>query len=59
VIGLLQATEVLKLVLGIGQPLIGKLLLFDSLSATLQTIRLNKRPDCPVCGQYESIAKDY
>jgi len=59
VIGLLQATEVLKLILGIGQPLIGKLLLFDSLTATLQTIRLNKRPDCLVCGRYESHAKDY
>lgn len=59
VIGLLQATEVLKLILGIGQPLIGKLLLFDSLSATLQTIRLNKRPDCPVCGQSDSQMKDH
>jgi len=58
VIGLLQATEVLKLILGIGEPLIGKLLLFDSLSATLQTIRLNKRPDCPVCGQLDSHTKD-
>lgn len=49
VIGMLQATEVLKLILGIGEPLIGKLLLYDSLSATQQIIRLSKRPDCPVC----------
>ncbi len=58
VIGILQATEVLKLILGIGEPLIGRLLLFDSLSATFQTIRLNKRPDCPVCGQIESHKKE-
>ena len=58
VIGLLQATEVLKLILGIGEPLIGRLLLFDSLSASLQTIHLNKRPDCPVCGQLDSHTKD-
>jgi len=58
VIGMLQATEVLKLILGIGEPLIGKLLLFDSLSATLQTIRLNKRPDCPVCSYIDSDIKD-
>lgn len=49
-IGLLQATEVLKLILGIGEPLIGKLLLLDVLSATQQVIQLLKRADCPVCG---------
>jgi molybdopterin/thiamine biosynthesis adenylyltransferase len=54
VIGMLQATEVLKLVLGIGDPLIGRLLLYDSLSAGMQEIHLKKRPDCPVCGKYIS-----
>lgn len=49
VIGMLQATEVLKLILGVGEPLIGKLLLYDSLTTTTQTIRLNKQADCPVC----------
>ena len=49
VIGMLQATEVLKLILGVGEPLIGKLLVYDSLTTTTQMIRLNKRADCPVC----------
>lgn len=52
VIGMLQATETLKLLLGIGEPLIGKLALYDGLTARLQQIRLSKRPDCPVCGKY-------
>ncbi len=55
VIGMLQATEVLKLVLEIGEPLIGKLMLYDSLSAGLQQIRLSKRPDCPICGKYSTL----
>ncbi len=50
VIGLLQATEVIKLVLGMGDCLIGKLLLFDALSASFSKINLKKRHDCPVCG---------
>lgn len=51
-IGMMQATEVLKLLLGIGEPLIGKLMLFDALSVKLQQVRLSKRADCPVCGKY-------
>lgn len=54
VIGMLQATEALKLLLGIGEPLIGKLMLYDGLTARLQQIRLSKRPDCPVCGSYHT-----
>lgn len=55
-IGMLQATEVLKLLLEIGEPLIGILMLYDSLSVRLQQIRLSKRPDCPVCGKYFTSA---
>jgi adenylyltransferase/sulfurtransferase len=51
-IGMLQATEVLKLLLGVGEPLIGKLMLYDSLSVSLLQIHLFKRRDCPVCGKY-------
>jgi adenylyltransferase/sulfurtransferase len=51
---MLQATEALKLLLGIGEPLIGKLMLYDGLTARLQQIRLSKRPDCPVCGSYHA-----
>ncbi len=50
VIGMLQATEVIKLVLGMGDCLIGKLLLFDALSTSFTSINLKKRQDCPVCG---------
>jgi adenylyltransferase/sulfurtransferase len=50
VIGILQATEVIKLVLGLGDSLIGILLLFDALSASFSKINLKKRHDCPVCG---------
>src|SRR4249919_3992980 len=48
-IGLLQATEALKLVLGIGQPLAGRLLHFDALSLRFRETRLGPDPDCPVC----------
>lgn len=51
-IGMLQATEVLKLLLGVGEPLIGKLMLYDSLSVSLRQIHLIKRRDCPVCSKY-------
>ena len=50
IIGLLQANEVLKLVLGLGTPLIGELVLFNALTTSLTHIHLRKRIDCPVCG---------
>jgi molybdopterin/thiamine biosynthesis adenylyltransferase len=48
--GLLQANEVIKLVLGIGDPLVGRLLLFDALSTSFMELKLRQDPDCPVCG---------
>lgn len=51
VIGLLQSTEAVKLLTGVGEPLIGKLVLYDALSVSFRTIRLEKNPACPVCGQ--------
>ena len=50
VIATLQVTEAVKCVLGIGEPMIGKLLLFDGLEMNFQTILFDKKPDCPVCG---------
>lgn len=50
VIGMLQATEVVKLVLGIGEPLIGRLLMYDALGMTFRTLKLGKDPHCPMCG---------
>ena len=48
--GLLQASEALKLALGIGQPLSGSLLMFDVLNMDFRQTRLKRRPDCPACG---------
>ncbi len=60
-IGTLQATEVLKLILGIGQPLIGRLLLYDALDMSFDTVRVRKNPKCPVCGEHPTITtlQDY
>jgi adenylyltransferase/sulfurtransferase len=51
VMGTLQATEVLKLILGIGAPLSGRLLLWDALEARFRTVRLKRDPACPLCGE--------
>jgi adenylyltransferase/sulfurtransferase len=57
VIGTLQTNEALKLALGIGEPLVGRLLLFDALTATFTEVALRRDPDCPVCGEEPSITK--
>jgi molybdopterin/thiamine biosynthesis adenylyltransferase/rhodanese-related sulfurtransferase len=49
--GLLQANEVLKLVLGIGEPLIGRLLLFEALSTRFTELKVRRDPACPICGE--------
>lgn len=50
VIGTLQAVETLKLLLGLGEPMTGRLLLYDALSASMQEVRYKRRPGCPSCG---------
>jgi adenylyltransferase/sulfurtransferase len=50
----MQATEVIKLIAGIGEPLIGRLLMVDALSMTFRTLKLRKNPDCPVCSENPS-----
>jgi adenylyltransferase/sulfurtransferase len=52
-VGVIQATEVIKLILGIGEPLIGRLLLVDALGMSFRTLKLRKNPDCPACGTHE------
>jgi adenylyltransferase/sulfurtransferase len=52
-IGTIQATEALKLLLGIGEPLIGRLLLVDALDMQFRTMKLRKNPNCPACGTRE------
>jgi sulfur-carrier protein adenylyltransferase/sulfurtransferase len=49
-VGTLQATEAIKLLLGIGEPMIGRMLLYDALEMSFTTIKIRKNPDCPVCG---------
>jgi len=49
-IGTLQATEVIKLLAGIGEPLVGRLLMADALEMSFRTLKVQKNPDCPVCG---------
>jgi sulfur-carrier protein adenylyltransferase/sulfurtransferase len=53
----MQATEVIKLILGKGEPLIGRLLLVDALGMKFRELKLRKNPDCPVCGTHPTITK--
>ncbi|HET9720633.1 MAG TPA: molybdopterin-synthase adenylyltransferase MoeB, partial [Solirubrobacteraceae bacterium] len=57
--GLLQATEVIKLILGTGDPLVGRLLMYDALAATVTEVKVRRDPDCPICSREpEEIAED-
>jgi len=56
-VGVIQATEAIKLILGTGEPLIGRLLLVDALGMSFRQLKLKKNPDCPVCGKNPSITK--
>lgn len=56
-IGTIQATEAIKLLLGIGSPLVGKLLLYNALDMSFEYVRLKKNPKCPVCGENPTITE--
>ncbi len=56
-VGVIQATEVIKLILGIGEPLIGRLLLVDALGMGFRTLKLRKNPDCPACGTHPTVTE--
>jgi molybdopterin/thiamine biosynthesis adenylyltransferase/rhodanese-related sulfurtransferase len=56
--GLLQATEVIKLIAGIGEPAIGRLLLYDALGATLTEVKVHRDPECPICSRDPSEISD-
>src|ERR671922_1794819 len=56
-IGTIQATEAIKLILGIGQPLVGRFLIFDALRMRFRELKLRKDPDCPVCGTHPTVTK--
>src|SRR5206468_12384296 len=57
VIGSIQAAEALKLALGIGEPLVGRLLLYDALSGEFSEMKLRRDPECPVCGESPTITE--
>jgi adenylyltransferase/sulfurtransferase len=52
-----QATETVKLILGIGQPLVGRLMLYDALGMKFRELKLRRDPDCPACGDHPTITK--
>jgi sulfur-carrier protein adenylyltransferase/sulfurtransferase len=55
IVGALQAAETLKLIIGIGDPLVGRLLRFDALKMQFREYKLRKDPNCPICGQHPSL----
>jgi sulfur-carrier protein adenylyltransferase/sulfurtransferase len=57
IVGSIQAAETLKLIIGKGVPLIGRLLLFDALAMRFRELRLRKNPECPVCGAHPTVTK--
>jgi len=57
IVGTIQAAETLKLIIGKGDPLIGRLLLFDALGMKFRELKLRKNPECPVCGDHPTVTK--
>src|SRR6185503_3767909 len=55
VIGTIQATEAIKLIMGIGEPLIGRFLIYDALRMKFRELKLKRDPDCPVCGTHPTV----
>ena len=54
---MIQATETIKLIVGKGEPLIGRLLMYDSLAMRFREIRIRRDPDCPLCGTNPTITE--
>lgn len=57
IIGTIQAMEAIKLIIGAGNPLIGRLMLFDALEMRFRELKLRKNPDCPVCGTHPTVTE--
>ncbi len=55
IIGVIQATEAIKLLIGIGDPLIGRLLTYDALGMRFREVKLRRDPKCPLCGERPTI----
>lgn len=57
IVGSIQALEAIKVILGIGEPLIGRLMMIDTLDMTFRTLRVQRNPECPVCGEHPTVTK--
>jgi molybdopterin/thiamine biosynthesis adenylyltransferase/rhodanese-related sulfurtransferase len=57
IIGVIQATEAIKLIAGLGEPLIGRFLIYDALRMRFRELKLKKDPDCPVCGTHPTVTR--
>lgn len=57
IVGSIQAIEVIKLILGIGEPLVGRLLLIDTLDMSFRTLKVQRNPDCPLCGDHPTVTE--
>jgi adenylyltransferase/sulfurtransferase len=55
VIGVIQATEAIKILVGIGEPLVGRLLTYDALGMRVREVKLRRDPKCPLCGEHPTI----
>jgi adenylyltransferase/sulfurtransferase len=55
IVGSIQAVETIKLLLGVGEPLIGKLLMIDTLDMSFRTLRVQRNAECPLCGDHPSV----
>jgi adenylyltransferase/sulfurtransferase len=57
IIGSVMAIEAIKLILGLGEPLIGRLLLFDALSMEFRQMKTRRNPECPLCGDHPTVTE--
>ena len=57
VVGTIQATEAVKLIMGVGEPLVGRFLVYDALRMRFRELKLRKDPDCPVCGDHPTVTE--
>jgi adenylyltransferase/sulfurtransferase len=57
IIGVIQATETIKLMLGVGEPLVGRFLIYDALKMRFRELKLRKDPECPVCGTNPTVTE--
>jgi adenylyltransferase/sulfurtransferase len=57
IVGSIQATEAIKMITGIGEPLVGRLLIFDALEMDFTTVKIKRDPACPVCGDEPTVTE--